>query len=74
VCDPLPVPKLVAPAVKVNALPVLSAYTKVPAGSATASPPDDPDGSGAAVFQLPPAARAKPRTQPGPPATSGHPC
>ena len=25
VCDPLPVPKLVAPAVKVNALPVLSA-------------------------------------------------
>src|SRR6185437_6559329 len=55
VCDPLPVPKLLAPAVKVNALPVLSAYTKVPAWSATASPPDDPDGSDAAVFQLPPA-------------------
>jgi GntR family transcriptional regulator / MocR family aminotransferase len=55
VCDPLPVPKLVAPAVKLNALPVLSAYTKLPAWSATASPPDDPDGRAAAVFQLPPA-------------------
>src|SRR5512143_359826 len=51
--DPLPAPKLVAPAANVNALPPLSANTKVPAGSATTSPPEDPAGSDAAGPQLP---------------------